>query len=447
MADPIRDTAMQVGPLLAHNPSLRNFAPRVGFSWSPIARTQTLFSGGFGIYYDQLMEYMVDNQKTSAPFYPIVVNTNFDSSSTFPNAVAAAAGAVPQARTLDHSGTVNPVVFRFHFTIQQQLPGGWNLRSSYVGARGNHLFRSYEINLAPVPIIRPDGSLCFPPDETQHPVVNPDCPPVPASRAGPVNPAFGGISLIASDAQSFYNSLQLSAGYTINSGSSVQASYNFSKSVDDASRSEIRNVGAGGSEQYGLRRTLDRSLSDFDIRHRLSVSYFYTAGLGRGPGWISPLLRHWRLGGIITARSGTPFTPTVNLRSNGYLFTPSRPNLAPGRSNNPVTGKVEQYFDPTAFSIPPPGTPGNLGRNTIISARVVNADLSVQRDFSLGSNRSLQFRADIFNLANHPSFNRNQGGSVTVFTGNSTQPNAIAGKLNETLSTARQLQLALRFSF
>lgn len=441
LADPVRDTAMQIGSLLSENPSLRSLSPRLGISWSAGGSQDTVLSAGFGIYYDQLVEYVVDGLKDTAPFYLVAVNPNFDSSTTFPDAVAAVAATqtLPQARALDYHGTSLPRVLRYHFSLQQQFPGDWRFQAAYAGARGNHLFRTYEANQFPVPMMRADGSLFFPPN------------------AGPVNPAFGSIQILSSDAQSFYNSLQLSASKNLGRGTSLQASYTFAKSIDDASSHT-------GSSQYGLRRTLERGLSDFDIRHRVVLNYFYTTPFGRGQRWWQSgigahLLGHWRIGGILSLRTGTPASATVNVRTRGYLFAPTRPNLLPGQSHNPVRGATagcpgveaqkvgtpDLYFDPCVFTIPEPGTLGNVGRNTIIAPNVFNTDVSLQRDFFLDAKRRLQFRAEVFNLSNHTNFNRVAPG--IVFTGNSGRVHSTAGQFFQTLGNARQIQFALRFSF
>ncbi|MGH9786188.1 MAG: TonB-dependent receptor domain-containing protein, partial [Terriglobia bacterium] len=287
LPDPVHDTALRIGPMLPKNPSLKNFSPRAGFSWSPQRNGNTVLAGGFGVYYDPLLEYVIDLQKNASPFYKIAVNTNFDARPTFPNAVAAAAGTALQAEVLDYNHMRTPMVLRYNVSVQQTFPGGpggWSAQASYVGARGNHLYRGYEANLYPVPIERPDGSLFFPPN------------------AGPINPAFSSIFVTGSDAQSFYNALQISASQSAGRSISWQASYSYSKSVDDASNS---NTGPSSlaSRQYPLRRTLERGLSDFDLRHRLAVNYLYTLPLGRGQRWLrsgvlSKIAGGWRLGGI-----------------------------------------------------------------------------------------------------------------------------------------------------
>jgi hypothetical protein len=277
-----------------------------------------------------------------------------------------------------------------------------------------------------------------------------------------MNPAFGTIALLASDASSFYNSMQLSLNGRLGRGISLQARYTYSKSVDDES-----SAPNSGSVQFGFRRTLERALSDFDIRHRLAVNYFWTPPFGPGQRWgnsgfWAAMLGGWRLGGIVSYRTGVPTTIEANVRTPGYLFAAERPNLIAGRSNNPTKGVSEGcsgvaagrelgtpdlYYDPCAFSLPDPGTLGNLGRNTVIAPSVFNADVSLQKEFSIDSQKRLQFRAELFNLLNHPNFGKNQGNTAVVFSGSSGRRSSSAGRLSQSATTARQLQFALRFSF
>ncbi|MBI1956668.1 MAG: TonB-dependent receptor [Acidobacteria bacterium] len=451
LPDPARDTQAQVGPFAKDNPALLNFSPRLGITWSPWQNRNTVFSAGLGIFYDQMLEYLIEQRKSTAPFYKVAIKPNFDSSQTFPKAALAAEGTPLLAQVLDYAHISNPMVLRYNFTIQQPLPGGWRAQVAYVGARGNHLFRSYEANLLPLPVTQPDGSLFFPPYN----------PKGPDNR---VNPAFGGINILSSDAQSFYNSLQVSANKNLSHGLSLQASYTFSKSIDDASSHSSDTEGVG---QYGGSRTAERGFSSFNIRHRLTANYFYTLPLGSGQHWwnsglLAGLFGGWRVGGIFSLRTGTPFTPSINVRTPGYLFAAIRPHLLPGRSNNPTSGVSEGcagvpagkelappalVYDPCVFSVPSPGTLGNLGRNTVIAPSAVNMDVSVQRDFAVDAKRRLQFRAEFFNILNHPNFNSSTSTEVIVFSGASGQRSSAAGRTHTTTTTARQLQFALRISF
>ncbi len=454
LADPIRDTQVQVGPLLKDNPSLRNLSPRVGLAWSPGGSRKTAVRADFGIYYDELLPYAFDLLKSGLPFFRNATRPNFDSSRTFPDAVLAASevGTPLRAQNLDYQHMASPTVLRYNLTIQRQLSRDTNVQIGYVGARGNHLLRYFEANLFPIPTLNPDGSLFFPPN------------------AGPVNPAFqGGITLMSSDAQSFYNSLLVSADSRLSRLLSFRASYTYSKSVDDASSLAFNS----GSQQFGLRRTMDRGLSDFDIRHRITTNFFYNLpSAGRRSGLLSDaflqMLGGWRVGGIVGFRTGVPTTAQINVRRPGYLFAATRPNLLPGQSNNPTQGVSagckdptsgatvleagqeiggpNLFFDPCVFSVPEAGTIGNLGRNTLIGPAVFNLDVSLQREFKIGSNHPLQFRAEFFNLMNHPTFRTPAVGSVLVFTG-SGRFNPTSWQYTSTATTARQVQFALRLSF
>src|SRR5581483_6919740 len=131
----------------------KNLAPRIGFRWAPFARTDTVLQAGAGIYYDQIIAYSAAARKATAPFYQLIINPNFDSRSTFPDAVAGASlpGLFPpRVVHMDYLNTQTPRVYRYHVSIQQPLPGRWEIQASYVGARGNHLYRRYEGNLFPM---------------------------------------------------------------------------------------------------------------------------------------------------------------------------------------------------------------------------------------------------------------------------------------------------------
>ena len=463
LLDPLNDATLQTGRFLEKNPSLFNVSPRVGLSWSPFGAQGMVIRTGAGIYYDYLLEYMVANLKDTAPYYQRAVRTNFDASGFFPHAAAAVAGVPPHLDVLDYKTSATPMVLRYDIAMQQELPGGVNTTISYVGARGNHLYRNFEANQLPLPELRPDGTLLFP---AQCNKLDRSKPPHPndafcRTYAGPINRAFETISYTSGDAQSFYNSLRIALSKRIGQGVSLQGSYTFSKSVDDTSSDSAE------SGQYGWERKESRGLSDFDIRHRFIFNYFYTLPVGRGRSWLrsgvaSHILGGWRLGGIVSWRSGTPFNATVNMRTAGYLFSPIRPNLLPGQSSNPTRGvsagcgdvpagqplgTFERYFDPCVFAPPPPGTIGNAGRNTMIGPTVFNMDLSLQKEFSLDSKRRLQFRAEVFNLPNHTNFSHNTAGSAIVFRGASGARNPTAGRVGNTATTARQIQFALRLSF
>lgn len=464
LVDAVHDTQPKTGSLMKENPSLTNFSPRIGFTWAPWSQRDTVVSAGFGIFRDQILYYLVDPVKNAVPFHNVAVLTNFDAqdpalsaSQHFPNASGIAAGKPLSTKTLDYNNIKLPAVMRYNLTLQHPLGAGWTARASYVGARGNHLLRGFEANLFPAPVRLADSSLCFPPDiaKVQPEDINPSCPPVSSLRAGPVNPAFNSIEVYSTDAQSFYNSLQLNLNKSASRGMSVGASYTFSKSVDDAT-----NIGPGDA-QYGFERKLDRALSNFDQRHRFSVNYFLSSPRRLGGPVLGRMFGGWRLGGIVGWRTGSPGTVRLSVRTPGYLFAAIRPNLAPGFSNSPTEGQSagcagaaageigtpRRYFDPCAFTLPAPGTLGNLGRNTLINPSSFQLDISLQREFVLGGEKRFQFRMEMFNLPNHPSFGGPPTGSSFVFTGFPAQRNTRIGRITRMSGTPRQIQFGLRLSF
>jgi hypothetical protein len=151
----------------------------------------------------------------------------------------------------------------------------------------------------------------------------------------------------------------------------------------------------------------------------------------------------------------------VNVRTSGYLFAANRPNLGPGASNNPTAGITagcsgvapgplggpDRYFDPCSFAPPPPGTLGTLGRDTIVGPAVLNTDLSLQKEVVVAKDKRVQFRAEFFNVPNHPNFALPSMGSRIVFSGSSGRSNPTAGRILQTITTSRQIQFALKVLF
>ena len=126
--------------------------------------------------------------------------------------------------------------------------------------------------------------------------------------------------------------------------------------------------------------------------------------------------------------------------------------MKPGASNNHVTGDPNQWFDVNTFVLQPANTIGNLGRDTLIGAKLVNLDCSVFKQFVLREGKTLQFRAEVFNMLNHPNFSVPTGENRSVFTGvdpvtGAGIPSKTAGQINATVTTSRQIQFGLKFAF
>jgi hypothetical protein len=160
---------------------------------------------------------------------------------------------------------------------------------------------------------------------------------------------------------------------------------------------------------------------------------------------MGAVLGGWSIGTIGTFTAGLPLTPIManNNSRDGNSTRSDRPDLKPGASNNPVLGGPDKYYDPTAFSRPTPGTYGNLGRNTIRGPGFANLDISLEKNFPFRESGNVRFRAELFNVMNHPNFDLP---NITALAA-SGNPQSTAGRVTRTVTTSRQIQFALRINF
>ena len=177
---------------------------------------------------------------------------------------------------------------------------------------------------------------------------------------------------------------------------------------------------------------------------------------GSTEGLISSLISGWQLNGIVTFSDGVGLSALTgfNASQNGDVLNPDRPDLVPGRSNSPVLGGPDQYFDPTSFVAQTRGTLGNVARNSIRGPGFANVDFAVIKSTQLVGGDSpveIQFRAEFFNIFNRPNFGlpdptifNNPGFFVPTFL--ATRRGA-AGRISNTTSTSRQIQFGLKILF
>jgi hypothetical protein len=240
-----------------------------------------------------------------------------------------------------------------------------------------------------------------------------------------------------------YNGLLVDVRRRFSAAFSVQGTYTFSKAIDTAPFVSRENV----MDFYDPKR--DIGLSDNDVRNNLSIAGTWELP-GPSSGAAAIVLGGWQLGGILQASDGRPFSASVgfNISRDQMQQIIERPNLVPGRDNNPVLGGPDMYFDPTAFELQEPGFYGNVGRNTIIGPGFVSLDFSLSKHFRLGGERSLQVRAELFNALNRANFGLPAAGGNTlasVFIASGRDP--AAGRITETAGPARQVQLGVKFYF
>jgi hypothetical protein len=203
--------------------------------------------------------------------------------------------------------------------------------------------------------------------------------------------SFKNIFQFETSASSISHAAEVRAERRFRSGLGFTATYRFSRSIDDATLISILP-----QDSHNLR--VERALSDFHMKHRFVFSGTYDL-----PGRRFALIRGWQLQVLGTLQSGTPLSAIVSADVSG-TGSPivNRPNLV-GNPNisNPT---ALRFFNPAAFQIPDPGTFGNSGRNVIIGPGIQNVDAALVRRIRLSDLTRAQFRADFYNVLNHPNF-------------------------------------------
>lgn len=425
------------------NPSPNNFAPRVGFAYDVFGDGKTAVRGGFGMYYEQ-------------PLYNVFLNTIFRSL-PFENR-----GILPGSQI--SSLPVDPSVFRgsgtearlfqfqlqptymmhYNLNIQRELLAQTLVTVSYLGSRGVNLFGQGDVNLA-IPQRLPDGGDFFPQGSQLR---NPNFNPIRAS--------FQGFN-------SYYNAMNVGLYRTSNKGPQIQLSYTFGKSIDERSgglgRQEYNNGQFLTFDPYN--RKLDRGRSDFDVRHTFVASGTYELRIGeKSTGWARHFIRGWEINGIVTFTSGLPINPFIDgdPDRDGSEENAARPNLALGTSLIPSGGRTpDLWFNPAAFVQPEIGFRGNAGRNIVTGPDYKSVDFSIVKNFHLAETKTLQLRAEAFNLFNRANFdlpsNSDLGEQVfSYIPASGSRPatfirTTTAGRIFNTVGDSREIQLAVKFIF
>jgi hypothetical protein len=372
-----------------------NFAPRVGFAWSLGDDQVTVLRGGYGVYYDQSplapaealyfnAPYFDNNIFFSLPGLPLTLNDPFPSFFPFP---------LPDSALAIQRDLKTGYMQHWNLNVEREIWANGILELAYVGSKGTKLLTARDIN-QPAPSVLPPG-----------------LPFVPRP-----NPRFDDIDLLESRANSNYNAFQARFQQRLTRGFSTLASYTWSKSIDDASNF-FTSAGDPNFPQNSNDAHAERGRSNFDVRHRLSVSYSYDLPFGKGRaylndnGWLSTILTGWQSFGVVTLQTGRPFTVALLSEIDnsgtgrsilGFGFN-DRPNVVADPHLDNRT--PERWFNTAAFAFSPPGTFGNSGRNILDGPGFQNVNASLVKNTALSESVSLQFRTEVFNLFNHPNLN------------------------------------------
>jgi hypothetical protein len=266
---------------------------------------------------------------------------------------------------------------------------------------------------------------------------------------------FANENIFSDGLGSNYNALQ--AKLTRRAGRlTLEANYTWSHEIDDM----LNFLSPGFESPYTTR--YDRSSGDWDVRNNLTGSAVYTLPDLKGSNSIvQKALGGWQTSGILQTRSGLP----TNITLQGGLFgNPVRPDYVPGQPlwvpNHRWPGSS---YNINAFAIEPTydGTPGatigTVGRNSLRGPAFFQFDLSGMKNFAITERVTMQFRADIFNIFNHPNFTNPDGGICQSVGAGTCTPNPTFGRVPGTIAdadgtqigggTSRQTQFSLRFTF
>ncbi len=454
---------------------LNNFAPRIGLAFK--INDKTVLRAGGGIFYSSLsggglsnasyaIGDLVETGFVASLDGGVTPNPGANLSNPFPNGIVQ-----PTSRyegPLTGYGQNIPVRLRalrmpmapqWNLNLQRDLPGKVIAQVTYAGSAGIGLFtpRTDLNTLSPEAMALgetvlntrvPNPFLALPADQRPPTTATLNTATLTVAQLLRPYPQFGLVqSYAANEAHSSYHSLQLKASRRFNDGLSFTVGYVFAKSIDDVSSLQGNFSIQSPIYQNYYNRRADKSLSTFDVRHRLTANVLWNLPFGEGRRWVkdgvlSRIIGGFALNALTQAQSGLPLAvvaanPTVQA---GLSFVQLRPNLI-GDPRGTGATKGEQilaWFNPAAFQQPATYTFGNAPRtlSNVRSPGYFSTNLSLARDFKITETAKLQFRAEGFNLFNRANF------SFPV----STLGAAGFGRINAT-EDARQMQFALRLYF
>jgi hypothetical protein len=393
-----------------------NFGPRIGFAWDPFGKGKTVIRSGAGFYYDQPVTNIVTPLGSNPPFSQsvnITQNINLAAPFSSPPGVGSALQIIdPNFK----SGRV----LSYNFNVQQEVLGTV-IQVAYVGSQGRHLRLQGDYNqgiggkrpISPITSLNASGQ--------------------------PVAAAGGAMTIQESVSNSNYNGMWLSAEKRFAKGLTFNASYTFSKSIDNnsvgSSNPQIQNFYDIGSE---------RALSDFDARHRFVLSGIYQLPLNWNQNaFTRRLTQGWSVSPIVNLQSGNPFSPIVPIADPNSLETFDRPNVVAGQPLTLPNASPAQWLNKAAFVLAPTGTFGNAGRNILTAPGFEDIDFAVSKLTLIAERFSLQFRAEAFNLFNHPNFAQPSNNVAAANFGQILATRTARGDLG----SSRQLQLGMKLIF
>jgi hypothetical protein len=416
-----------------YDPYYKGFEPRVGFAWTPkMFRDRLVVRGGYGI--TQYMEGTGSNLRLplNPPFFS-EADVTFDRSSGAGTITRGFTDVIVRDQPAGLIRVWNPnlrpqFTQQWNLTFEYQLTPASVATLGYVGHKATHLVAPTDWN-QPLPGTGPPSTwINF---NQRRPLSS-------------VLPLVTQISGTDSWAMSNYNALQASFRRRYSKGLEYLASYTWSKTMtDNLGYYGSAGVAAQGAYSYDNydRHGKNYGPAFFDATHNISGSAIYEIPYGqdRSTGWngiTNAVLGGWNVSGIVSWHTGFPITVTANNVSLQDPRGSSRPNRI--GSGVPANQTLDHWLDETAFVMPPLGSFGDAGVGIVRAPKYFNIDLSLGKKFAVRGDDYFDFRAEFFNVLNHPSFSPPAANfsNLTTF-----------GRITSTVSQSRNLEFAFKYVF
>ena len=393
----------------------REFMPRVGLAWDPFGGNKTIVRAGYGIFYDGFTNGVGGPLQAAISALPWtqayqLPGPGFDLANPYGGAGTpfGTGNFVAPATVLTvQSGMLPPYSQNWNLSIERAIAGNYLLDVRYVGNKGTHLSRFIEAN----PTIYGPGVNANNNNQMREYTA--------CNATGLCN--YGSVGLLADDSSSTYHALEVAFSRQYTHGLSFLASYWYSKSLDYVSTLNVAGsaptlvAGENDLAQNPFDLAAEHGPSLFDATHRFVFSGTWALPRWRGASRAAAfLVNGWQFNTIASLSTGTPFTvydsADVSLQGSAPEisgFYSSRPDLI----SNPNVGQPHtpnEWVSRAPFlqlnPVTQAGQFGNEGRNVVRGPGIEDADLSLFKYFNAGETRRVQFRAECFNLLNHPNF-------------------------------------------
>jgi outer membrane receptor protein involved in Fe transport len=425
------------------NKDWKNVAPRIGLAWDPTGSGKWSVRAAYGIFYNGLdIGIRTIRGIYNQPFTRVI--TVFSTNLMNPYAVPPFNGNAPfpysapttpeEGKTVTFSPDANVVGWDARFvtpytqgytlSVQRAIATNWLVQVAYIGNKGTKEFDSHNINPAVyIPGNGPDGKPLSTTANTQQ---------------RRIYPTIGNLEIESTDAYTNYNSLQISLDKRMSNGLTIMGSYVYSRMLG----LNVPLGEGGGGTRDPFDPNLDYGIMPEDLTHRVVTSYIYQLpSFGGNSRPLSVFTSGWGTEGIVTWQSGTPFTVRSgvdNSLSGVGLDTADQvgnPNLPSDRS---LHEKLARWFNTAAFQPNAISTFGTTGINTLRGPRFTNVDFALTKTIPLFKEQNLLFRAEFFNIFNHPNF------AVPI---SSLSAGSRFGTINSNVGTPRNIEFSLRYSF